>query len=110
MDASGRDDLEPPSSPGRIVILTSGTTGTPKGAQRGMPESLDPIASLLSKIPLRARGTTLIAAPLFHSWGMAHFSLALGLGSTMVLRRRFEPEATLAATAGTEPRRSSWCL
>jgi fatty-acyl-CoA synthase len=99
VDASSRDDLEPPSSPGRIVILTSGTTGTPKGAQRGMPESLDPLASLLSKIPLRARETTMIAAPLFHSWGMAHFSLALALGSTMVLRRRFDPEATLAATA-----------
>jgi fatty-acyl-CoA synthase len=97
--ASSREDHEPPSRPGRIVILTSGTTGTPKGAQRGMPESLDPVASLLSKIPLRARETTMIAAPLFHSWGMAHFSLALALGSTMVLRRRFDPEATLAATA-----------
>ena len=97
--ASSRDDLQPPSRPGRIVILTSGTTGTPKGAQRGMPESLDPVASLLSKIPLHARETTTIAAPLFHSWGMAHFSLALALSSTMVLRRRFDPEATLAATA-----------
>ena len=85
--------------PGRIVILTSGTTGTPKGAQRGMPESLDPMAALLSKIPLHAREPTMIAAPLFHSWGMAHFSLALALSSTMVLRRRFDPEATLAATA-----------
>jgi acyl-CoA synthetase (AMP-forming)/AMP-acid ligase II len=97
--AGDRSDRRPPSAPGRIVILTSGTTGTPKGAQRGMPESLDPMAALLSKIPLHAREPTMIAAPLFHSWGMAHFSLALALSSTVVLRRRFDPEATLAATA-----------
>ena len=97
--AGDRADRVPPSAPGRIVILTSGTTGTPKGAQRGMPESLDPMAALLSRIPLHAREPTMIAAPLFHSWGMAHFSLALALSSTVVLRRRFDPEGTLAATA-----------
>jgi fatty-acyl-CoA synthase len=64
-----------------------------------MPESLDPMAALLSKIPLHAREPTMISAPLFHSWGMAHFSLALALSSTIVLRRRFDPEATVAATA-----------
>jgi len=97
--AGDRSDRVPPSAPGRIIILTSGTTGAPKGAQRGMPESLDPMAALLSKIPLHAREPTMIAAPLFHSWGMAHFSLALALSSTVVLRRRFDPEAILAATA-----------
>jgi fatty-acyl-CoA synthase len=58
-----------------------------------------PIASLLSAIPLRARETTMIAAPMFHSWGMAHFLLSLTLGSTLVVRRRFDPEDTLAAIA-----------
>jgi fatty-acyl-CoA synthase len=91
-----RSDPPPPAEPGRVVILTSGTTGTPKGAQRKQPESLDPVAGLFAKIPLRARERTLIAAPMFHSWGMAHFSIALGLSSTMVLRRRFDPEDTLA--------------
>ena len=33
----------PPEREGRAVILTSGTTGTPKGASRGNPESLDPV-------------------------------------------------------------------
>jgi acyl-CoA synthetase (AMP-forming)/AMP-acid ligase II len=81
------------------VILTSGTTGTPKGASRGQPETLDPVAALLSRIPLRAREPTMIAAPLFHSWGFAHFTIGLGLSSTLVLRRKFDPEATLSATA-----------
>ena len=39
----------------------------------------------------------MIAAPLFHSWGFAHFSLGLALNSTYVLQRKFDPEATLQA-------------
>ncbi len=91
--------LEPPLESGRTVILTSGTTGTPKGAARKQPDSMAPLASLFSKIPLRARETTMIAAPLFHSWGFAHFTMSLPLASTLVLRRRFEAEDTLRAVA-----------
>jgi acyl-CoA synthetase (AMP-forming)/AMP-acid ligase II/carbon monoxide dehydrogenase subunit G len=94
-----RDDVVPPDREGRAVILTSGTTGSPKGASRGNPQSLDPAVSLLSKIPLRSRQVTHIAAPLFHSWGFAHFTIGLILGSTYVLRRKFEPEACLAEVA-----------
>jgi acyl-CoA synthetase (AMP-forming)/AMP-acid ligase II len=89
----------PPKESGKAVILTSGTTGTPKGASRSQPKSLDPVAALLSRIPLKAREKTMIAAPLFHAWGFAHFTLALGLSSTIVLRRKFDPEGTLSATA-----------
>jgi acyl-CoA synthetase (AMP-forming)/AMP-acid ligase II len=92
-------DVTAPPEKGRVVILTSGTTGTPKGAQRRQPESLDPAAALFSKIPLRAGQRTMIAAPMFHSWGFVHFTLGMGLGSTLVLRRRFDPESTLRATA-----------
>ena len=92
-------DVVPPAEPGKAVILTSGTTGTPKGASRKQPDSLDPAAALLSKIPLHARETTMIAAPMFHSWGFAHFTLGLGLSSTIVIRRKFDPEQTLATVA-----------
>jgi acyl-CoA synthetase (AMP-forming)/AMP-acid ligase II len=98
IEASDDGDLEPPAESSRFVILTSGTTGTPKGAQRAQPDTLGPLAALFSKIPLRARERTMIAAPLFHSWGFAHFVLGLSLGSTYVLRRRFDPEETLRAT------------
>jgi acyl-CoA synthetase (AMP-forming)/AMP-acid ligase II len=91
--------LQPPQEKGRVVILTSGTTGIPKGAARKQPDSLEPAAALLSKIPLRARETTVIAAPMFHSWGYAHFTLSLPLASTLVLRRKFDPQDTLAAVA-----------
>jgi acyl-CoA synthetase (AMP-forming)/AMP-acid ligase II len=92
-------DVVPPVEKGRIVILTSGTTGTPKGASRSQPETLDPAASLLSKIPLHARENTMIAAPMFHSWGFAHFTIGMALTSTIVLRRKFDPEDTLSAVA-----------
>jgi fatty-acyl-CoA synthase len=93
------EDPVPPENEGRAVILTSGTTGTPKGASRSQPQSLDPAAALFSRIPLKARQTTHIAAPLFHSWGFAHFTLGMLLGSTIVLRRKFDPEQALAEVA-----------
>jgi fatty-acyl-CoA synthase len=95
------DDSEPtpPLEKGRVVILTSGTTGTPKGAARPQSDSVEPAAALFSKIPLKARETTMIAAPMFHSWGYAHFLLSLPLLSTLVLRRKFDPEETLRAIA-----------
>jgi acyl-CoA synthetase (AMP-forming)/AMP-acid ligase II len=90
-------DVVVPTAKGRIVILTSGTTGTPKGANRKQPDTLDPVAALVERIPLKARERTLIAAPLFHSWGLAHFILGIGLSSTLILRRRFDPEDALRA-------------
>jgi acyl-CoA synthetase (AMP-forming)/AMP-acid ligase II len=89
----------PPEESGRAVILTSGTTGTPKGATRKQPETIGPAVALLSRIPLRAREKTFIVAPLFHSWGFAHFTLGLMLGSTYVLTRKFDPEKTLSLIA-----------
>ena len=93
------EDLEPPSEHGRYIILTSGTTGTPKGAQRSEPEGLGTLAALFSKIPRRYEETAMIAAPLFHSWGFLHFMLSLPTAATMVLRPKFDPEDTLRATA-----------
>ena len=99
--AGDESDLKPPPDKPRFVILTSGTTGTPKGAQRSSPDGLLAIAALLDKIPFRSRETMMIAAPLFHSWGFFHFVMSLPTASTMVLRRRFDPEETLRAVAAT---------
>ena len=93
------DDAPPPGTkaPGSVVILTSGTTGLPKGATRAQPRSLSAAAAILSRIPFRARESTFIAPPLYHAWGLGMSVLAIVLGSTMVVRRRFDAEATLAA-------------
>ena len=97
MDAGHDERPVPPESPGRVVILTSGTTGAPKGVSRPLPNTIEPAIALLSRIPLRARRVTHLAAPLFHSWGLAHFTLGMLLTSTLSLARKFDPENCLAA-------------
>ncbi|HEX2097344.1 MAG TPA: acyl-CoA synthetase [Solirubrobacterales bacterium] len=100
--ANDDSNLKPPPDKPRFVILTSGTTGTPKGAQRSSPDGLLAIAALIDKIPFRARERMMVAAPLFHSWGFFHFIMSLPTASTLVLRRRFDPEETLRAVQGHE--------
>ena len=85
----------PPASPGRIVLLTSGTTGTPKGAPRAEPRSLTIPGALLDRMPLRAREATVIGPPVFHGTGLVLALLTLALGSTLVLRRHFDPARLL---------------
>ncbi|MDV3125780.1 long-chain-fatty-acid--CoA ligase FadD2 [Mycobacterium sp. 21AC1] len=79
-----------------IIILTSGTTGTPKGANRGTPPSLAPVGGVLSHVPFRAGEVTSLPAPMFHALGFLHGTIAMMLGSTLVLRRRFKPATVLA--------------
>ncbi|MGN6586705.1 MAG: AMP-binding protein, partial [Solirubrobacterales bacterium] len=62
IEGGDESDHKPPPDKPKFVILTSGTTGTPKGAQRSSPEGLMPIASLIDKIPFRSRMTMMIAA------------------------------------------------
>jgi acyl-CoA synthetase (AMP-forming)/AMP-acid ligase II len=97
MIASGSPaDHRAPDKASRLIILTSGTTGTPKGAPRS-EAGIDAAVALLSRLPLRSGWRTHVAAPLFHTWGWAHFALCMLLGSTLVLRRRFDPEDCLRA-------------
>lgn len=91
---------EPPRLPAlvkasRHVILTSGTTGSPKGVAR-TGGGIESIIAMLSGLPVRVRQTHLIAAPMFHGWGWLHMMLTMLLSSTIVVTRRFDPERTLA--------------
>ena len=97
---AGHDDadLAAPEREGRTVILTSGTTGTPKGASRGSG-TFTAAAALVSRLPMRHGWKVHVAAPLFHTWGWAHLNLSMLIGSTLVLRRRFDPEGFLAAVS-----------
>lgn len=93
--SSGSVDLPVPETESKFIVLTSGTTGTPKGAQRSSPKGLSGIAGLLGKIPHRTGETMVISAPLFHSWGFINSIFALSLGATVILDRRFDPETSM---------------
>jgi fatty-acyl-CoA synthase len=94
-----RNKSNPPpkaSAHSKIIILTSGTTGTPKGANRSTPPSLAPIGGVLSHVPFKSGEVTSLPAPMFHALGFLHATIAMMLGSTLVLRRRFKPANVLA--------------
>ena len=84
-----------PESPGKIVLLTSGTTGTPKGAPRPEPRSLALPGAVLGRMPMRPREATVIGPPIYHGTGLLIALLSIGLGSKLVLRRRFDPALML---------------
>ncbi|MGW5876563.1 AMP-binding protein [Nocardiopsis terrae] len=88
-------DPEPPERPGRLIVLTSGTTGTPKGARRPTPKGPQDAASVLSRIPLNSRDRILVSAPVFHTWGLAGVQLGMSMRASLVMRRLFEPEDVL---------------
>jgi acyl-CoA synthetase (AMP-forming)/AMP-acid ligase II len=93
----------PPAQPADVVLLTSGTTGTPKGAPRHQSRSLAPLGALLSKVPYRARETTYVAAPMFHALGFTQMVLSVMLGCTSIVHRRFKPERVLEAIGRERP-------
>ncbi|MFL6111502.1 MAG: AMP-binding protein, partial [Catenulispora sp.] len=103
IDAAPAAARKPPAKPGRIIVLTSGTTGAPKGARRPNPPGIGAAASLLSRIPLRAGERILVPAPLFHTWGLAALQIGMALRATLIMQRRFDPEATLKAVQAKRP-------
>lgn len=84
-----------PSRHGQIIIFTSGTTGLPKGARREEPKDLKPLIAFFGAIPYRGNSTVVLAAPLFHSWGLINFGFGLSTAPTYVMRRRFDAPQVL---------------
>jgi len=85
--------------PGGIIVLTSGTTGTPKAARRRNPPGLGAAASMYSRLPLRSGDRIFVAAPVFHTWGLAALQLGMPINAALVMQRRFDAENTLRVIA-----------
>ena len=97
LEATPHRPVEEPAKRGRSVILTSGTTGVPKGAARSNEGATDLVATtaLFERVPFKVGDTHVIPAPMFHSLGNAAALMAAQLTQTMVMSRRFDPERTL---------------
>ncbi|MDH6677622.1 fatty-acyl-CoA synthase [Rhodococcus sp. LBL1] len=96
--AQSTDSVPAPQEPGTVVLLTSGTTGTPKGAPRGHTSPFSS-AQFLDRIPLRPKQTMLVPAPAFHGTGVSQLLLGFALENTVVMQRRFDPETTVRLLA-----------
>ena len=87
----------PASRKSDVILLTSGTTGAPKGAKRSAGSGgAGDLKAVLDRTPWRAEEPIVIAAPMFHAWGFSQLLFAALLACPIVTRRKFDPEATLA--------------
>ncbi|MGV0625532.1 AMP-binding protein [Mycolicibacter minnesotensis] len=86
-----------------VIILTSGSSGAPKGSKRsggnGQRPSLAMGAGLFQKIPYRAEDVVYVAAPLYHGWGAAAAGATLALGGTLVLEPGFDADQAVQLIA-----------
>lgn len=86
------------ASSGRIVLLTSGTTGVPKGVPR-IPQISSGVGigvTILDRTRLRVGSRIAVAVPMFHGLGLGTLMLTVSLGGTVLTHRRFDAETTLA--------------
>lgn len=94
-DEGARPDV---ATPGRIVLLTSGTTGKPKGVPRTpqMRSAVGVWVTILDRTRLRTGSRVSVAMPMFHGLGLGMLMLTIALGGTVLTRREFDAEAALA--------------
>jgi acyl-CoA synthetase (AMP-forming)/AMP-acid ligase II len=85
------------STKSKVILLTSGTTGTPKGAKHSGGGDGGPgiLKAILDRTPWRAEEPVVVVAPMFHAWGFSQLVFAASMACTVVTRRKFDPEATL---------------
>ena len=78
--------------PAQTITYTSGTTGRPKGAvRRGMGDPAQ-VGAMVEYIGYRPDDVYLTTGPLYHSGPGGFMGIAQGLGNTVILQRRFDPE------------------
>jgi fatty-acyl-CoA synthase len=85
------------STKSKVILLTSGTTGSPKGAKHSGGTDGGPgiLKAILDRTPWHAEESVVVVAPMFHAWGFSQLIFAASMACTVITRRKFDPEATL---------------
>src|SRR3954462_6712905 len=79
---------------GRTVLLTSGTTGTPKGANLTSGDA-NALRAVLQRTPLRAEEPVVIAPRIFPAGGSGQLLFAALMACPTARSHKFDPETTL---------------
>ena len=95
IEADGTSELEEKPKQGRIIIMSSGTTGIPKGVLRNEPKTPATLGAVTDRIPWRRNMVIHQSASMFHAWGWANVIVAMVTGATLVTQRQFEPKGAL---------------
>lgn len=84
--------FDPKPEQGRIIIMSSGTTGIPKGVLRNEPKTPATVGAIAERIPWRRNMVIHQSASMFHAWGWANVLIGMATGSTIVTMRVFDPK------------------
>jgi acyl-CoA synthetase (AMP-forming)/AMP-acid ligase II len=97
-EARGGEPRPGVAAPGRIILLTSGTTGTPKGVPRSpqLRSAVGVWVTILDRTGLHTGSRISVAMPMFHGLGLGMLMLTAALGGTVLTHRHFDAEAALA--------------
>ncbi len=97
------DSIAGPDDP-LLIVYTSGTTGTPKGAVLNQNALGHNALNSVAAHDMKSSDVVLVGLPMFHVGGMNILATpALYAGATVILQRRFDPDATVSAINEARP-------
>ncbi|HJL76258.1 MAG TPA: AMP-binding protein, partial [Acidimicrobiales bacterium] len=111
--AAQSSEADPDWVSGTDMLYSSGTTGRPKGIKRTLvPEPLGTAGSISAMAQIlfgsQPGGTYLSPAPLYHSAPLRFCMGYLGLGTTIIVMEKFDPEQSLALIESHGVTDSQW--
>lgn len=106
IDAATGDVRDPDAGPGDpvLIVYTSGTTGRPKGAVLTQNAITFNAVNSIAMHDMTSDDVIFTNLPMFHVGGLnIQTTPALHAGATVIMHRRFEPEATVRVIRDEKP-------
>lgn len=100
----GQAELKDCPEQGRIIIMSSGTTGLPKGVVRPDPKTPSTFGAIVERVPWHPGITIYQNASMFHAWGFANLFVTFAVGGTVLTMRNFDAEKMVKQCIKYKPR------